>query len=155
MVVPVEKSWGSTEPHVAVVQQIAGDVAGQAMPKRVDKTWGYELHYRNDDNYCMKLLHFNGPSLDWNDPTELNLEDTAWSTSMHLHVLKHETLLVTRGILTLQLIVNKKIQVHKLTEGMAWVVCPGHIHRLSAIDGPVDLVEASTKDYEDDSVRVN
>lgn len=150
MIVPVEKSWGSAEPHVAVVQQIAGDEAGQAMPKRVDKTWGYELHYRNDDRYCMKLLHFNGPN-----NCDVDMADTSVSTSMHFHVLKHETLLVTRGTLTLELIVNKKSQIHKLTEGTAWVICPGHIHRLSAVDGPVDLIEASTRDYEDDSVRVN
>lgn len=151
MVVPIEKSWGSAEPHVAVVQQIAGDEAGQAMPKRVDKTWGYELHYRNDDRYCMKLLHFNG----WDGSSEVNLDDRSISTSMHFHVLKHETLLVTRGTLTLELIVNKQRQIHKLSEGTAWVICPGHVHRLSAIDGPVDLIEASTKDYEDDSVRIN
>lgn len=155
MVVPIEKSWGTHEPHVAAVQQIAGDEAGQAMPKRVDKTWGYELHYRNDDRYCMKLLHFNGPPEMQEASDLLPFDDRRVATSMHFHVLKHETLLVVKGTLTLELIVNKEHQFHKLTEGTAWVICPGHVHRLSAIDGPVDLIEASTRDYEDDSVRVN
>ncbi len=151
MVIPLEKSWGPSEPHVAVIQHIAGDEAGQAMPKYVEKTWGYELHYRNDDRYCMKLLHFEGPPCD----CKIDMSDRSVSTSMHFHVLKHETLLVVRGTLTLELIINKSSQIHKLTPGTAWVICPGHIHRLSAIDGPVDLIEASTRDYEDDSVRIN
>ena len=153
--IPLEKSWSNLDPHVAVIQQIAGDEAGQAMPKRVEKTWGYELHYRNDDKYCMKLLHFNGPPVDLDNQSVLDIADTRWATSMHFHVIKHETLLVTRGTLTLELIVNKITYVYKLTEGQAWVICPGHVHRLSAIDGPVDLIEASTQDFEDDSVRIN
>ena len=148
--IPVEQSWGTSEPHVSVAQIIAGDVAGQAMPKRVEKTWGYELHYRNDDNYCMKWLHFDGPYTE-----TVDMQDTQVASSMHFHVLKHETLLVVSGTLTLELIINKKTIVHKLSPGHAWVVCPGHIHRLSAIEGPVDLIEASTKDHDDDSVRVN
>jgi D-lyxose ketol-isomerase len=148
--IPLEQSWGQEHPHVAAIQLIAGDEAGQAMPKRVDKTWGYELHYKNDNQYCMKLLHFNGPG-----EKAYDMQDPAVSTSMHFHVMKHETLLVTKGILTLELIINKKIVIQKLEPGQAWVVCPGHIHRLSAVEGPVDLVEASTYDQANDSVRVN
>lgn len=149
--IPVQKSWSDKDPHVAAAQIIAGDVAGQAMPKLVNKTWGYELHYHNNENYCMKLLHFNGPLPD----TTVDMKDTSVSTSMHFHVKKHETLLVVSGVLTLELIVNKKTIIHKLEPGHAWVVCPGHIHRLSACDGPLELIEASTIDYDDDSVRVN
>lgn len=153
MIIPLEQSWGDSDPHVAAAQQIAGDIAGQAMPKRVNKNWGYELHYRNDDRYCMKWLHFDGPKEENRLCPRIN--DVNNSTSMHFHVIKHETLLVISGTLTLELIVNKQQILHRLDPGMAWVVCPGHVHRLSAVDGPVDLIEASTKDYEDDSVRVN
>lgn len=134
--------------NIEVVQYISGDFAGKANPKIVNKTWGYELHYRNDDKYCMKWLHFEGPE------TIVSETDPKYSTSMHFHVLKHETLLVVNGTLTLDLIVNKVHQRHILNQGDAWVVCPGHVHRLSALHGPLDLIEASTKDYEDDSVRV-
>ena len=148
LLVPLEKSWGSAEPHVATVIQIAGDEAGQAMPKRVEKNWGYELHYRNDDLYCMKLLHFNGVD----NTTSADITD--YATSMHFHVIKHETLLVTRGTLTLEVIINKQPTIFLLEEGMAWVICPGHVHRLMALHGPVDIIEASTRDYDDDSVRI-
>lgn len=152
MIIPVEKSWHDGEPHVAAVELLAGDEAGQAMPRRVDKTWGYELHYRNDDRYCMKALHFNGPKAT-SLPEKIN--DNTISTSLHFHVIKHETLLVTSGVLTLELIINKERKVHKLPTGTAWVICPGHMHRLSALDGPVVIIEASTKDYTDDSIRIN
>lgn len=156
MIVPFEKTWGD-EIHIAAAQIINGDEAGQAMPKRVEKTWGYELHYKNDEQYCMKLLRFNGPTpkvIAWDGPIEPEYDDPSVSTSMHFHVAKHETLLVKRGILTLEVIINKKTYVHKLPEGTAWVICPGHIHRLSAIEGPLEIIEASTKDYTDDSVRI-
>lgn len=154
MIIPFKESWSEQDPHIAAVQT-GINISGQAMPKRVDKTWGYELHYINDI-YCQKLLRFHGEtpepyaeaSIDFaTPPPEL-------CTSMHFHVTKHETLLVTSGILTLQLIINKKRFTYKLPEGTAWVVAPGHIHRLCAYDGPVDVVEASTFDHPDDSYRI-
>lgn len=139
---------------VVSVENISGDVAGRAIPDIVNKTWGYELHYRNDDKYCMKWLHFQGPLQKTPDNSTEVTPVANCSTSMHFHVKKHETLLVVNGILTLEVIINKVPQVHRLNPGDAWVICPGHVHRLCAYDGPLDLIEASTKDYNDDSIRI-
>ena len=133
-----EAQSGNTPPHVNASSIINGQIGGLAMPKLVKKWWGHELHYKNDEQYCMKLLHF----------------ETGGHTSMHFHVGKHETLLVTNGVLTLEVMYNKETKVYRLPAGQAWVVCPGLPHRLVAAEGPVDLVEASTQDFDDDSVRL-
>ena len=73
---------------------------------------------------------------------------------MHYHVGKHETLLVVAGNLTLITLYDKKEQVRRLGPGQAYVMAPGMAHRLVAAEGPVDLIEASTTDYDDDSVRI-
>jgi len=125
--------------HIATEAIINGLCAGIAVPKRVDKWWGYELHYRNDELYCMKWLHF----------------EHGGATSMHYHVGKHETLLVTSGVLTIETTYNKERKYRRLGPGMALVVAPGFAHRLIAAEGPVDLIEASTQDFDDDSVRIS
>lgn len=141
--IPVMKLEPSNhDPHVEAYATIAGDFAGRSMPKHVSKSWGYELHYKNDEDYCCKLLKFHG---------DVN---QGIATSMHFHVDKHETLVVSKGVLTVEYIVNKIPHKVKIPEGSALVVCPGFPHRLMALDGPVDLFEASTFDSPDDSIRI-
>jgi quercetin dioxygenase-like cupin family protein len=110
---------------------------GRAYPKYVKKTWGSERHYKNDEQYCMKLLH---------------IEDRG-STSMHFHRDKHETLLVVSGLLTLTITHDNCKYVHILKPGDAWDMVPGMIHTLEAKAGPVNIVEASTFDHPSDTVR--
>ena len=137
---PEETAMLPTEkhPHVAAEAVINGMVSGMAIPKKVDKWWGYELHYRNDEMYCMKWLHFFHGGC----------------TSTHFHVGKHETLLVVSGILTVETTYNKVSKFRRLGPGAALVVAPGFVHKLIAAEGPVDLIEASTEDHDDDSVRI-
>ena len=128
----------TAKPHVAAEAIIAGMMAGMAMPKRVPKWWGHELHYRNDNLYCMKWLHM----------------EHGGATSMHFHVAKHETLLVASGILTVETVYDKQSRYRRMGPGAALVVAPGFAHRLIAAEGPVDIIEASTMDHDDDSVRI-
>lgn len=124
-------------PSISTPVSCGEQTAGLACPVFVLKTWGYELiHYNNQ--YCMKVLHFTGG------------EDT---TSMHLHVHKHETLLVTKGELFIECFVNKQVQTYILKVGRAFVVCPGFAHRLYA-KVETDVVEASTYDHPSDSIRL-
>jgi mannose-6-phosphate isomerase-like protein (cupin superfamily) len=125
--------------HVTAEAIINGLVSGVAVPKKVDKWWGHELHYRNDDLYCMKWLHLKHGG----------------ATSMHYHVGKHETLLVVAGVLTVESVYDKETKYRRLGPGTALVVAPGFAHRLIAAEGPVDLIEASTQDFDDDSVRIS
>ena len=133
---PVEP--GGT-PHVQACTTSVGQPAGLAMPQYVEKRWGGELIYING-NYCMKQLSIKNGG----------------SSSMHFHVLKHETLLVTSGVLTLEY-KDGRGNDHScdLKPGMAFVVPQGFQHKLCANSGDVTLVEASTCDHSEDSVRVH
>lgn len=117
----------------------AGERAYRVEPSHTDKWWGYEKTYHNDEKYCQKLLFMK----------------SGGATSMHFHVKKHETLLVTNGTLTFSYIWNKETTVIKLEEGEAFCVPPGFVHKLSAEDGDVSIVEASTYDSADDSIRIS
>lgn len=108
-------------------------------PNIVDKRWGHEEIFINDQ-YCMKML----------------IIKPGCKTSMHFHVQKHETILVTEGVLKLTYKdPNGNAVVRLVNTGDAIVIPPGFMHQLEAIEGRVVLVEASTRDDSTDSVRVN
>lgn len=136
------------EPSISNPIQVGLDAAGVSKPVHVKKTWGWEDIYYND-LYCMKLLHFSGV-----EKASKDKPVNSYSTSAHFHKLKHEALLVVNGTLTVEIIVNKKKEFLTLEKGKALVVPPGFVHRLIALDGPVDLIEASTKDFSHDSIRL-
>lgn len=127
-----------SKPIVDAISTINGLESGKAIPHRVDKPWGWELWFANSPDYCAKWIHIN--------PSK--------QSSMHLHVKKHETLIVVRGILTVEAIVGKKQTSYEVLTGEAFVVAPGFPHQLTAILGPVDLIEASTQHFESDSVKL-
>lgn len=118
---------------------INNQTGGLAEPTYIEKWWGYELIYKNDTQYCCKLLHFN----------------KGGHTSMHFHVAKHETLVVASGTLKLEYIKNGNTYEMYLKQGQAFIMVPGIPHRLIAEKAPVDVFEASTLDREDDSVRID
>jgi D-lyxose ketol-isomerase len=127
-------------PWISPVAHIGNRVAGLANPGRTEKRWGWELTYMNSEDYCMKMLYIRANSY----------------TSMHFHVKKHETLLVTEGELLLKY--KNKVGIEKeivIPRNHAWVVCPGFQHQLVAYHGDVCIIEASTKDLTNDSVRVH
>lgn len=125
-------------------------VGGLVTPATVDKRWGNEKIYVNGDpvyntdktsTYCMKMITIH--------PGQY--------TSSHLHVNKHETLLVISGVLR---IVHKDElgdDIHTiLSVGEGFVVPPGLIHRLENIgDTNLVIIEASTPDDPADSIRVS
>lgn len=112
-------------------------LAGKAIPEHTKKWWGGEWTFHNA-NYCCKTLVMN----------------EGGETSMHFHVNKHETLYVASGILTLNYIHDKKEYEKELKAGEAWIVPPGFVHKLSARHGDVVIVEASTYDASEDSIRI-
>lgn len=130
--------YGGSQPFCESAALVAHSQAGKAFPFYSPKWWGHELTYIND-RYTMKVLHFNKEG----------------HTSMHYHLDKHETLMVMSGVLTLETLFNKERHYYTLPRGVAWVVPPGYAHRLIAAHGPVDLVEASTFDSPEDSIRLS
>jgi mannose-6-phosphate isomerase-like protein (cupin superfamily) len=127
------------EPFVETVRQTASDNSGYAVPQLVKKRWRTEHIYFNRE-YCMKRIHIHSNA----------------STSMHFHVDKHETLLCVEGQLGIEYLDRDANSVNVvLNPGEAFVVSPGFPHRLFPMLGePVTLVESSTYDHPDDSVRI-
>lgn len=114
-------------------------VSGISTPHIVDKRWGGEKIYQNNELYCGKLLTINPHSC----------------TSMHYHIEKHETMInIGKGILYIDYIVNKEKETAVLKQWESFVIAPGLPHRLRAEEEEVNLIEASTPSYDADSIRL-
>lgn len=111
-------------------------------PTRVEKTWGYELWFANDEanNYCGKVLHmYQGHKF-----------------SMHFHRTKIETFYVSRGTVALRVVnlATGTVEETTLTEGEAFEVSRLLPHQLEALDGDAVIIEASTFHRDEDSYRL-
>jgi len=113
-------------------------LSGFCIPKKLEKSWGYELIFQNHDLYCCKLLYI----------------EKNQSCSYHIHLKKHETLLVAEGVLFIDTTHNKRENTWRVEKGEAFVVAPGFIHSLRAGNQPVTLIESSTPSYDTDSIRI-
>lgn len=119
---------------------VGDSTGGPVLPGFVSKDWGSEHIYQNNDKYCMKLL---------------TIEDGK-SCSMHFHLEKHETMLVIEGTLIVDYVYNKEHRTQIVNQWEAFTICPGLPHSLRSQKGTgtVRLIEASTPDYETDSIRI-
>jgi mannose-6-phosphate isomerase len=107
-------------------------VLSKAADSRVDKPWGYELRWAITDRYLGKVLHINrGEAL-----------------SLQYHEQKDECLMVSKGVLDLEL----NGEVHRLTPGDTAHITPGVRHRMTAVED-CDIFEVSTAEI-DDVVRL-
>ena len=111
-------------------------------PKKVNKTWGYELWLANnqENNYCGKILYIK----------------EGYSTSMHFHANKHETFYVFKGMLKVDVIDTSiaDIQTHMVVQGETFEVSRNVPHKLIAMHGPVEFIEISTFHEDRDSYRI-
>lgn len=107
----------------------------------VEKGWGREIIFANNDNYCGKLLIY----------------DKAHSKgSMHFHMKKHETFYVQKGLFLIRWINTVDASIHETTlkEGDTWVNEPGDPHQVISLEDNSTIIEVSTTDCENDSYRV-
>ena len=105
----------------------------QAMPRRVDKPWGYEIWWAVTDQYVGKILHVN----------------RGHRLSLQYHELKDETSYVLSG----RLILVQGDSLDSLSErvvsvGDVWRNRPGTIHTIEALEDS-DVLEASTPHLQD------
>lgn len=113
--------------------------AGKGGAKLVPKPWGHELWFAETQRYVGKLL----------------VIEKGRRLSLQYHKVKHESLYVLRGVLTLHL--NGRVQT--LRSGGAFTVPPRMRHRFEARHGRVTLIEVSTPEtwdivrLQDDYVR--
>ena len=109
------------------------------VPKKVEKSWGWEYIFVNNDLYCGKLMY---------------IEPGVWSSKgkFHYHKNKDETFFVTEGFLILQVIENNKIKTLNLPPFTTYRIGPFERHRFitHSILG-CKFIEVSTHHEDSDS----
>jgi len=112
---------------------------GKVQPEIVNKGWGHEVIFVNNELYCGKLLSFKKGS----------------KFSMHYHMLKDETWYINEGSLRLNWIDTNNAEMHTevLSSGDVWRNKPGEPHQVEAIEDVV-IFEVSTQHFDEDSYRV-
>jgi len=109
----------------------------QSNSKIVSKSWGLEIHFCNNNNYCMKyLVYFKNNQ-----------------SSFHFHEIKTELWYCLYGKFDciMQKGGNKKI--FKITSGDKLEISPKVKHQLRALDNSI-ILEVSTRDYPEDSIKL-
>ena len=104
--------------------------------RRVEKPWGYEIHWAHTERYVGKILHIRA----------------GHALSLQYHVKKDETVYVQRGRLRYEIERDGVMTTLDLVAGDALHVTPGTIHRMTAVED-TDVLEASTPEL-DDVVRL-
>jgi mannose-6-phosphate isomerase-like protein (cupin superfamily) len=103
---------------------------------RVEKPWGYELHWAKTDRYVGKVIHINA----------------GHALSLQYHNRKDETILLWAGRLLFEIKEGNQLKQYEVAPGQPFHVTPGTIHRMTAIED-CDVFEVSTPEL-DDVVRV-
>ena len=105
----------------------------------VEKGWGSEVIFANNEMYCGKLLRFNKGA----------------RFSMHFHMKKDETWYLAEGVIRLNWIdttdASKRTEV--IREGEVVRNRPGEPHQVEALSDAV-IFEVSTTHFDEDSYRV-
>jgi mannose-6-phosphate isomerase-like protein (cupin superfamily) len=104
--------------------------------------WGHEYWIENRPDYCGKIL----------------VIAPGKRGSLHFHVKKTETMLVTRGAMILRLIDPETAQEYEQVLGQndSILIPAGQVHQIinANTDQRLELIEFSTQHFEDDSRRV-
>jgi mannose-6-phosphate isomerase len=99
---------------------------------RVDKPWGYEIHWAKTDRYVGKVIHINA----------------GHALSLQYHNLKDETVHVFSGKILFEREVDGKLVGREMKAGESEHVTPKTVHRMTAIEDS-DVLEASTPELHD------
>ncbi|MDA1183078.1 MAG: cupin domain-containing protein [Acidobacteria bacterium] len=103
---------------------------------RVEKPWGYELHWAKTDRYVGKILHVKA----------------GHALSLQYHDRKDETIYLYAGKMLFEIERSGTLTKRTMEPGESVHVTPGTVHRMTAIDD-CDILEASTPEL-DDVVRL-
>jgi len=103
---------------------------------RVEKPWGYEIHWARTDRYVGKILHINA----------------GHALSLQYHNVKDETIYLSTGRLLYELEIEGRLTGRELTPGDTVHVTPKTVHRMTALED-CDVFEVSTPEI-DDVVRL-
>ena len=103
---------------------------------RVDKPWGYELHWAKTERYVGKIIHV----------------DAGHALSLQYHRVKDETILVWSGRIRFETGRGDSRVAREMGPGESVHIAPGTVHRMTALE-PTDIFEVSTPEL-DDVVRL-
>jgi mannose-6-phosphate isomerase-like protein (cupin superfamily) len=99
---------------------------------RVEKPWGYELHWALTDRYVGKVLHVNA----------------GHALSLQYHQRKDETILLWSGRIVMEIQESGDLATREMRPGDRLHITPGTIHRMTALEDS-DIIEVSTPELED------
>jgi quercetin dioxygenase-like cupin family protein len=99
---------------------------------RVEKPWGYELHWAKTDRYVGKLIHVNA----------------GHALSLQYHNLKDETIYLHTGRLLFEIHEGSNRVSREMRPGERVHITPKTIHRMTAIEDS-DIFEVSTPELHD------
>ena len=110
-------------------------------PKRVEKVWGHELIFHNNDEFCGKLLVF---------------PKSGSCFSMHYHMLKNEAWYVQDGSFEFEWIDTEEGQLYHsyLHPGECVDINRGQPHKLTSMKPNSIIFEVSTQHFDSDSHRI-
>ena len=104
---------------------------------RVDKPWGYELHWAKTDRYVGKVLHVMA----------------GHALSLQYHNRKDETIYLYSGRMLFEIgSQSGPLERREMKPGESVHVSPKTVHRMTALED-CDILEVSTPDL-DDVVRL-
>jgi mannose-6-phosphate isomerase-like protein (cupin superfamily) len=103
---------------------------------RINKPWGYELHWAKTDRYVGKILHVTA----------------GHALSLQYHNLKDETMYLHSGKMLFETEVDGQLVQKEMTPGDSVHISPKTVHRITAIED-CDVLEVSTPEL-DDVVRL-
>jgi len=104
--------------------------------KRVEKPWGYEIHWARTDRYVGKIIHI----------------DAGQALSLQYHNIKDETVMLWKGRLEFEITRKEKREKFIMVPGDSVHVNPKDVHRMTAVEDS-DIIEVSTPEL-DDVVRL-
>jgi len=99
---------------------------------RVEKPWGYELHWAKTDRYVGKIIHVSA----------------GHALSLQYHNRKDETILLWAGKLLFEIRQGESVRTWEMAPGERVRITPKTIHRMTALEDS-DIFEVSTPELDD------
>ena len=99
---------------------------------RVEKPWGYELHWAETERYVGKLIHVNA----------------GHALSLQYHNVKDETIYLHSGRLLFEIQGGEQLVAREMLPGERVHITPKTVHRMTALEDS-DIFEVSTPELHD------
>jgi mannose-6-phosphate isomerase-like protein (cupin superfamily) len=108
----------------------------------VDTSWGKETIFASTENYCGKFLEFT---------------EAGNKTSMHFHMKKDESLVVTNGTFKVHFfdLSLGKADERVLRAGDTWRNPPMFPHQIEALEAGSVIIEVSNSNLLDDTFKLS